>query len=297
MKSIQKLRIANILISTSTVLILAITGCSKKDHVTPSVDMNKSKPLRMQVSAVAEKPNSITVKVSGFDHREHLNARFQYSLVKKSSSGNIIDWIDWKEDWTESTYESSGQTFNRQSVYFQGGTNTFRAPFIDGEYYIFRITYKRPGGGDIWFYTAPTEHIIGRTKQVKPKTETPNANFTKSMTITPDYTAASSYRSYNRGVIVLNFTELVNIDLNNIKRAAIKTRLASTGDEDYYKIENGSYINIMCDHNNDSFIIKGLGSGISYDIKIIIDGVERIVKNVTTTGTKVSPISLNNAHR
>ena len=89
----------------------------------------------MQVSAVAEKPNSITVKVSGFDHREHLNARFQYSLVKKSSSGNIIDWIDWKEDWTESTYESSSQTFKRQSVYFQEGTNTFRAPFIDGEYY------------------------------------------------------------------------------------------------------------------------------------------------------------------
>lgn len=84
MKSIQKLRITNILISTSTVLIFAITGCSKKDHVTPSVDMNKSKPLSMQVSAVAEQPNSVTVRVHGLYSGEHLNPRFEYGLVKKS---------------------------------------------------------------------------------------------------------------------------------------------------------------------------------------------------------------------
>lgn len=116
------------------------------------------------------------------------------------------------------------------------------------------------------------------------------------MTITPDHAAASADLSDKGGLIVLNFTELINIDLSNIKSAIIKTRIASTND-DYHKIDSSSNINIICDHINNNFIIRNLGKGISYDIKIIIDGVERIVKNVTTTGTKVSPISLNNAHR
>ena len=110
------------------------------------------------------------------------------------------------------------------------------------------------------------------------------------MTITPDHAAASADLSDQGGLIVLNFTELINIDLSNIKSAIMLEIFISI-------FISSSNINIICDHINNNFIIRNLGKGISYDIKIIIDGVERIVKNVTTTGTKVSPISLNNAHR
>ena len=242
MKSISKLKVTRILISTGTALILAITACSKKDHVTPSVDMNKSKPLSMQVSAVAEQPNSVTVRVHGLYGWEHLNPRFEYGLVKKSSSGDIISWSDWKGDSEESTYEKFSQTFRRQQIYISNGAHIIRAPFIDGESYIFRIAYKVPGGGDILFYTAPTDPIFVRTKQIKPTTETPNGTkFMKSMTITPDHAAASADLSDQGGLIVLNFTELINIDLSNIKSAIIKTRIASTND-DYHKIDSSSNI-------------------------------------------------------
>ena len=281
MKSISKLKVTRILISTGTALILAITGCSKKDHVTPSVDMNKSKPLSMQVSAVAKQPNSVSVEVSGLNYYQHINAKYQYSLVKKAPSGDIFDW---KEVLNTSRYYSYNKTFHKkQYVIPNNGSNTIRASFIDGERYIFRIAYKVPGGGDIWFYTAPTEPV---TVSAKPKVKVVHdAKARQSMTITPDFIAAGSYIGQNReeGIIVLNLTELVNIDLNNIKSASVETRIAST-ESSFYEV--GHPVRVECDHINDSFIMEGLGEGINYDIKIIIDGVERIVKNVKASGTK-----------
>lgn len=286
MKSIQKLRITNILISTSTVLILAITGCSKKDPVTPSVDMNKSKPLSIKVATVAYIPNSVTVNVSGFDNYQYSRARFQYSLVKKSSQENINDW---QEAPTTSRYYNYDKTFQKEFAFIKNGPNAIRASFINGEQYIFRIAYKVPGGGDILFYTKPTEPVTVSTKpKIKPYHD---AKAPKSMTITPDFIATNSYAdSYSRGIIILNLTELINIDLNNIKSASIATRIASTKSSFNGVEPNSSGVNVTCDHINDSFIIKGLGKGINYDIKIVIDGVERIVGNVKASGTKKSPL-------
>lgn len=297
MKSIQKLKVSNALFSTGVALTLMITACSKKDQVVPSRNIAESASV-MQVSAVSERLSTVRIEVKGLDDQQHLNRHFEYRRVETIGGGGGGGWggrggRDWKDDLTELVFDAVQQKFIATDIYPTNGVTTITGPFPDGDY-IFRVRYQVPGDEDRWFNSAYTVPV--RIK-AKPATSSPQGGGgrRKSMSIEADLTAAKAFPVWERGVVVLNFTELNNIDLNDIGTAIIKSRVSSPADDrasDYQKISGSNSIRILCDYINNKLVIKGLANGVPYDFKINLDGVEVEVKNVVASGGAIVP-SLN----
>lgn len=289
MKLIQKLKISNALISASMALTLLIAACSKNNKIAP---MNPSQPKTSdtRLSAVSDKPSTVNIEVKGLDNEQHLNRKFQYRRIETTSGGG---WggrdqdRSWKEDLGELIYDPSQQKFVQTIVYPFNRCITITGPFVEGNY-IFRMAYQVPGDNDRWFYTEHTAPVYIKAKQV-PSTSGPSGH-RKSMRVEADLNAAKAFPAYERGVIVLNFIELNNINLNDITSAIIKTKVSNSEyPGDYQKIDTSNFIHVTCDYINNRFIITGLATGIPYDLKINLDGVEAEVKNIASSGVRIIP--------
>lgn len=296
MKSIQKLKVSNALLSTGVALTLMITACSKKDQVVPLANVAEAASA-MQVSAVSERPSTVKIRVEGLDDQQHLNRHFEYRRVQTAmGGGGGGGWrgrggLDWKDDLNELVFDALQQKFIQTDIYPQNGFTTIVGEFPDGDYQ-FRIAYQVPGDNETWFTTSSSVpvQIKGKPAQSSPQS---GGGRRKSMSIQPDLNAAKAFPVWERGVVVLNFTDLNNIDLNDIGRAIIKSRVSPAPPEkDYQTIAASSSIRILCDYVNNKLLIKGLANGVTYDFKINFDGVEVEVKNVVASGVSIVP-SLN----
>lgn len=291
MKTIQKVKISNALMSAGIALTLMVAACSKKENVTPVVNTEGS---GVRLSAVSTKPCTVDLDIKGLDNEQHLNRKFQFRRVENFSGGNG-GWggrgdRGWKEDLVELTFDAVQQKFVGTNIYPANRITSITGPFTEG-YYIFRVAYQVPGDEDRWFYTGNNQPVHIKAKPTS-STSNPQGGGRKRMSIEADMAAAKSFPAYERGVVVLNFTELNNIDLNDIGSAIIKTRVSSSSAEngsDYQKIASTSSIRISCDYINNRLIIKGLANGLPYDFKIDFDGVDVEIKNVVASGVQIIP--------
>lgn len=262
MIAILKPKTTHALIAVAVACALTISSCAKKDLEPHTIDNNKPKSLNIQATTIPEKPNAVNIHVTGLKDRYHINPKFQYSIVNISQNGAIIDDSrNWQEESDES-FCIQNRFYREHIPTASNGANHIRAPFINGQYYIYRIAYQIPGGGNQWLYTPHTKPII-----VVAKTIAEASHDIDLITITYDHHATNSYSSNeHEGTIALKYN---GPDLNNVKSAIFETRIASTNHNDpYYRID---HLDITYNHFNNLLIIKGLAPGVSYDIKIKID--------------------------